>query len=643
MGATGPSRPVSRWRLFDWLVSASVGQAPRRLDGGWIGGTVTLACVALVVLYWYFAGFGYFSPETFVTFYLGFTLVLIFMLYGATSRSPRDRITVLDGVLVLATIAATAHYSIYYPIRFVERWGEPLGHDIVFGAITVLLMLEACRRVLGMFLPGLCLSLIAYAILGPWFPGILAHPGIAPWELVGWLYSSEAIYGSITRVFASFVFLFIVFGATLEQSGGRHLFINLPLSFLGWLKGGPAKVSIVASALFGMISGSAAANVVTTGAFTIPLMKRAGFPPYVAGAFEATASTIGITMPPLMGAAIFIMSDFTGIPYFEIVKVSILPALLFILSLLLVAGAYAHKHGIGGLPREELGDPWHILKTYWAFAIPIVLVVGLLVAGYSPDYAVFIALPSVIVASLFSRETRLTARRWVQILDTGARRSVTVGGLAGALGIIIGVVVKTGISAKLSHVVIDLSGGELLIGIVLTALVTFFLGMGISSVTADYILLSVLIAPALIDLGASMMAAHLLLIWYTQTSNLTPPVCTVAFAAAAQAGAPPWKTGFFAFRIGLFIYLIPIAFVFGNLLDLDDTWGVARAAVTTALAAWCFSGVIVGYLAGVLSVWQRLVLGVAMVSLFEPGLYLDLVGVALLLAVLLWQRARRRV
>ena len=560
----------------------------------------------------------------------------------ARRKGPRGRVSIVDVGLILASIGTAYHYTIYFPIRFVDRWGEPEMHDIVVGTIMILLALEAGRRVIGGFLPGLGIVLILYALFGPYFPGIFKHPGVSFWDTMGWLYSTEGIYGSITRVFASFVFLFVVLGTVLSESGGRNLFINLPLVYLGWLTGGPAKVAIVASALFGMISGAASANVVSTGTLTIPLMKRAGFPPHVAAAFEATASTIGITMPPLMGAAIFIMADFTGISHLEIVKVSVLPALLFMASLLMIANAYARKHDLGGLPRAELGDPLEIIKTYWPFVIPICLIVGLLVAGRSPDAAVFYALPSVVLVSLFSKKTRLSPWRWIEIFELGVRRSLTIGGIAGCLGVVVGMVIKTGIAIKLSHVVIDYSQGYLLIAVLLTAIITFFLGMGVSSVTADYILLSVLVAPALIQLGAPVVAAHLLIIWYTQTSNLTPPVCTVAFAAAAIAEAHPWKTGFLAFRFGLFVYLLPLAFLFGGLLDFGDPLQLVRAVVTVMLAAYAFSGAVVGYRAGPLAPWQRGVLLVATGVFFHPDLVTDAVGIALMVLVLGVQFATKR-
>jgi TRAP transporter 4TM/12TM fusion protein len=643
MKATGPSGSGFRWRLLDWLAASSVGQAPRRLGGSWVGAAAKLASVGLFALYWYFAGFGYFSPESFVTLYLGFTLALIFLFYKGSSRAPRNRPSVVDLVLAVAAIAVTVEYTIQYELRFIERFSEPDGLDLAAGAVMMVLVLEAARRVIGSFLPALSVMLVIYALAGPVLPEGLAYPGIEWADMVGYIYSPEGIYGSITRVFASFVFLFIILGTMLEQSGGRMLLIDLPLTLFGWVRGGAAKVAVVASALFGMISGAAAANVVSTGTLTIPLMKRSGFEPHVAGAIEASASTVGITMPPLMGAAIFIMADITGIPYFDIVKASVAPALIFVVGLLFIVDAYARKHDIKGIDRRELGNPGEIVRHHWAFVTPIAAVVGLLMAGYSPDWAVFIAIPSVIVASLFSPRTRLSVRRWIEILELGVKRSLTVGGIAGCLGVIVGLVIKTGISAQMSHLVIDYSMGYLLIAVLLTAVATFFLGMGVSSVTADYILLSVLIAPALTGLGAPMMAAHLLIIWYTQTSNLTPPVCTVAFAAAAIADAHPWKTGFLAFRFGLFVYLLPLGFLYTGLLDYQNTPVFVQSIVTTTVAAFAFSGVVVGYLFGPLSVVQRVLLMGSALTLFDPRLVTDLAGVGLLVLVAAYQLWHRKI
>lgn len=623
-------------------MASSGGQTARNLDGGGIGGIVTFISVTFALLYWYFAGFGYFSPESFITLYLAFTLALIFLNYGATPRSPKRRPSIFDFALAITAIAVTAEYTLQYDLRFIERFSEPDALDLAAGIVMILLVLEAARRVIGGFLPALSVLLMIYALAGPVLPGPLSYPGIRWADMVGYLYSPEGIYGSITRVFASFVFLFIVLGTLLEQSGGQKLLIDLPLTLIGWMRGGPAKVAVVASALFGMISGAAAANVVSTGTLTIPLMKRSGYPPHVAAAFEATASTIGITMPPLMGAAIFIMADITGIPYFEIVKVSVAPALIFVAGLLFIADAYARMHGIQGVDRRELGNPREIIRHHWAFATPIAAVVGLLVVGYSPDWAVFVAIPTVLAASLVSPRTRLPLHRWIDILALAVKRSLTVGGIAGCLGVIVGLVIKTGISAQLSHLVIDYSMGYLLVAVLLTALVSFFLGMGVSSVTADYILLSVLIAPALTGLGAPVMAAHLLIIWYTQTSNLTPPVCTVAFAAAAIADAHPWKTGFLAFRFGLFIYLLPLGFLFTGLLDYQNTPVFVQSVITTTIAAFAFSGVIVGYMFGRLSVLQRVLLAVSALALFDPRLITDLIGAGLLVAVAGYQHWFRK-
>jgi TRAP-type uncharacterized transport system fused permease subunit len=277
------------------------------------------------------------------------------------------------------------------------------------------------------------------------------------------------------------------------------------------------------------------------------------------------------------------------------------------------------------------------MKVYWPFLIPIGLVIGLLVAGYSPDAAVFYSLPSVVIVSLLYKQSRMPVGRWLEIFDLGVRRSLTIGGIAGCLGIIVGIVIKTGLAIKLSHIVIDYSMGYLLVAVLLTALATFFLGMGVSSVTADYILLSVLIAPALIELGAPIMAAHLLIIWYTQTSNLTPPVCTVAFAGAAIADAHPWRTGFLAFRFGLFIYLLPLAFLYGGLVDFSDPILLARTTVAVCIAGYAFSGALIGYRAGVLSAFQRGVLLVASFALFYPSWTAIGIGIALTALVIGYQ------
>ncbi|MGE0612232.1 MAG: TRAP transporter permease [Hyphomicrobiales bacterium] len=614
----------------------------RQISSRRLQAIITGIATAFALLYIYFAGFGYFSPESFVSLYIGFTLTLIFLLYGATSQSPTDRPSAMDIVLIVLTILAMLHYTFMYPIRFVERYGLTEWHDIVMGALTIMLVIEGCRRVLSFALPILSVAMLLYLMYGNHLPGLIGHTGFSFEDSIGWLYSNQAIFGSITRIFASFVFLFIIFGTLLERTGGRALFIDLPLVFIGRMRGGPAKVAVVASALFGMISGASVANVVSTGSFTIPLMKRAGFPPHVAGGFEATASVVGVTMPPLMGAAIFIMAEFTRIPYMEIMKVSILPSILFLVSLFFIAGAYAKKHQIGVIPKEEIGSPGPILKEYWPFFVPVAILVTMLISGYSPDLAVFAALPAIIVANLLSPNSRLSFREWINVLATAGLRSLTIGGLAGCLGILIGVVVKTALATKLSYIVVDLSGGYLLAAIAFTALVTLILGMGVSSVTADYLLLSILVAPALIQLGASVMAAHLMIIWYSQTSNLTPPVCAGAFAAAGIAQANPWKTAFFAVRIGLFLYILPLSFVYGHILDVDQTFLWIQSIITIGLSALCFSGVVIGYLMGNLSWLQRGLLAAAMLSLYEPSVAGDIVGAALLATILLWQWLRKQ-
>lgn len=614
----------------------------REYTTGPLSWLVRVVCIAFFGLYWYFAGWGYFSPESYITLYLALTFILVFLLYPASRKSPVWRPSWLDLVGIAATVFFTAHYTLTYSERFLKRWGEINDVDVVAGVIGILVSMEVCRRVIGWHLPVISTVLLAYGLFGHDLPWGIGHTALTVRDLLSWTYSSESLFGSLPQVFANYIFLFVVFGAMLEAAGGRKLFISLPLALLGRTAGGPGKVAVVASALFGTISGSATANVVSTGNLTIPMMKRAGFPAHFAGAIEATASSVGIVMPPLMGAAIFIMSDIIGVPYWDIAKVAIVPALLFSLSVFMIVDGYARKHKIVGLPPAELGEPRKIAREYWPFALPIVVVTAIMASGRSADAAVFWGIPSIVAASLIARGERPTPSQWIAIVVTGVRNTLAVGAIVGCLGIILGVVTKTGLAVSLSYLVVDWSFGSLFAAIALTAVATLALGLGVSSVTADYFLLSILVAPALVNLGATAIAAHLLIIWYTQTSNLTPPVCVSTFAAAAIAKSDPWKTGWTAFRIGLFIYVIPVMFVYGDLLSVSQPLAMLQSTALLALSALTFSGAIVGYLFGAVGAVGRIGLAVTTVLLIYPNWILDALGVAFLCGFLIFQLIRRR-
>ncbi|MEZ5810576.1 MAG: TRAP transporter fused permease subunit [Rhizobiaceae bacterium] len=607
---------------------------PSQKGPSFLNGIAKLVCVVFAALYWYFAGWGYFSPESYLTTYLGLTFVLIFFYYPLKSDQAWGKI--VDFSMIVLTILACTHYSLAYEDRFVERWGVADQSDIVFGIGMIVVSIEACRRVVGLHIPIICVALGLYSVLGNELPGAISHPGITPYDLVTWLYSSESIFGSITQVFAGYIFLFVVFGTLVQSTGGRHLFLELPLSLIGRMTGGSAKVSIVASALFGTISGSATGNVVSTGLLTIPLMIRNGFARHVSAAVEATASSVGIVMPPLMGAAIFIMADITQTPYWEIVKISVVPAIVFCLSIMFIVDGYARRHGISGVTTEYIGNPKEIIKKYGLFIFPILIIVFLMMAGRSPDNAVFWAIPSVIAVSLILQPRGLSISDWMGIIEKGVKASLTIGALAGCLGIIIGLVTKTGLATKLSYLVVDLSMGELLIGILLTAVATTVLGLGVSSVTADYFLLSILIAPALTQLGAPVLAAHLLIIWYTQTSNITPPVCVSTFAAAAIADADPWRSGWMAFRMGLFLYIVPVMFIYGDLLNVAEPILLAKSALLTLLSMFAFASTITGYMFGVLNKYERAIMLAPTALFLIPNIYFNIFGIIVMISVILF-------
>ena len=613
----------------------------RNLKSLYLQAIVTYGSFIFALLYIYFAGFTYFSPESYVSVYVGASAILIFLLYPMTEKSPKDRVSWLDYVFIIDVIACTVYYCEYYNIRVVDRMGEPILSDTIFGILAIIFVLEVCRRIIGSIVFYICIIGIIYCYAGPLLPGILNHPGTNTEDLVSWLYSSQSIYGTVASIFARYVFLFIIFGTILELVGGGKFFLELPLAIFGRVVGGAAKLSIMASGLFGMITGSVMANVTTIGTFTIPLMKRSGFKPYMAAGTEACSSTVGVTMPPVMGAAIFIMADFTGIPYFDIAIMCIAPSLLFMFSLMVSSDFQARKDGLKPLPKEELPNILEILKSYGHLTIPLIALVALLAKGYSPGYAAFWSIILTLALGLTRKETRYGFSQLLNVMETAVKRTLAVGGLAGAIGIIIGVVYKTGIATKLSSFVVALSGGQLAFVIALTIAATFVLGMGVSSITADYILLSTLLAPALITLGAPVAAAHLLIIWLTQTSNISPPVCLSAFAAAAIAGANPWRTGYYALKIGLFLIILPITFVYSPILDVTNV-GMIYKFFTLAIASFCLAAGNIGYMVEKVSVPIRLLSYIAVVLLVPHHLLLNCIGIALFLFLVGSQVLARR-
>ena len=599
--------------------------------------------------------------------HLGFILVLCFLMFPVTGlHRPRGLVGwLIDGPLIACGLLA----GLWVPINIdtIATAIVPRQIDVTIGIVTTLVVLEAARRAVGPVMTLIGAVALLYAMagqrgalpwLGEWLPGILAHRGYSIDRLSSQMtLGAEGIFGLPLGVAATFVFVFVLFGAFLEVTGAGRFFIDLAYAATGRQRGGPAKAAVIASAGMGSISGSAIANVVTTGAFTIPLMKRLGYRPAQAGGVEAAASTGGQIMPPLMGAGAFLMSEFTQIPYLQIVLVSIFPAFLYFGAVYLLVHIAAVKQGMRGLPASELMRVREVLAGGWHFLVPLIALVGLLISGYSPLRVGFYAIVAVIAAAggkalwdfLVTRPRAGEAvslpgflallqsglRLFLQALELGARNAVAVSLACAVAGIIVGVVGLTGLGLKFSAMMIAFSGGNLLLALLLVAIASLILGMGLP-VTAAYIVLVILVGPALSEeFGVPLLIAHLLVFWYSQDSNVTPPVALAGFAGAAIAGSKPMATAFQAWKFAKGLYLVPLFMVYNEVIILGGPlplvlWG----GLVAMLALIAFAALLEGYLFAPLAAWQRLALAPAAVALFWPDLTVELVGAAVTLAVL---------
>lgn len=604
----------------------------RRLSGGWAVAVGVLAAV-FTFYYLYTAKFGIHSPEANRGLYVGLTYVLVLLLYPAYRGAPRDRIPWYDVLLALAALGITG-YLIYFWPEIVSRAGMPNLPDLILGGVAILLTLEVARRAMGKFMTILGILFIVYSFAGPYLPGLLAHKGYSLTRFLGFQYTSfNGIYGVVAQIFATYVFLFLIFGTFLEKSGAARFFIELPYALAGRLRGGPAKVAVIVSGLMGSISGSAVANVLTTGTFTIPLMKRTGYKPHVAAAIETAASTGGQIMPPLMGAGAFLIAEFTGMTYWDVVRVSFIPAILYYFSVYMMVDLEAAKEGLKGLAKKELPDPWEILKGGWFYFVPVALIIYLLMAGYTPAAAGFWATVSTVALGLVNPRHRFTLADAWQAASEAAVRSLPVGAAVGVIGIIIGVTQLTGLGLKFSDIVVSLSGGYLILALILVTLASYVLGMGLT-VTSSYIILAILAAPALSELGVPLLAAHLIIFWVSQDANLTPPVCLAAFAAAGIADSDPMKTGWTSWKFGRGLYIPPLLMAYTPAFLLNGTPAeIITITISATLGIIAFSSGFVNFMIRPFKIWERVLVFVAGGLLVTPEWTTDLTG-ALLLAFL---------
>jgi TRAP transporter 4TM/12TM fusion protein len=484
--------------------------------GGWQKWVAGVVGTFFSLLYVYTSGLGLFSLESHLGIYMGCTLILCFLFYPAAKRSPTKRSTYLDILLATVSLLVVGYWIAEWPL-YAYRIGNPTLLDILVGSVLILLVIEVARRVLGNILPVLAILFILYALFGRYLPGLLAHKGFILERTIEFLACGvNSIYGVVTDTYATHVFPFIIFAAFLQTSGAGKAIQNLAMAIAGGMAGGPAKIAVVASGIMGSVTGSSAANVVATGSYTIPLMKRVGYRPHVAGAVEAAASTGGQMLPPVMGAAAFLVAAFTETPYFEICKIAAIPAVIYFISVGMMVHFEASRSGLKGLPKEELPPLKDALKHSVLVLIPILVIMGLLVLGYSANRAAFGAIVSSFLLSFLKKETRMGPKKIIQTLILGARDSLIVGATAGVVGIIVGVTTQTGLGIKFSSIVLSFSGGSLFLAILLTGVGAYILGMGMT-VTAAYVILAVLAVPALMELGVPLIPAHLVVFWFSQT------------------------------------------------------------------------------------------------------------------------------
>lgn len=604
---------------------------------------VSAIAITFSVFQLYTATFGVLDAQLQRAVHLGFGLALVYLLYPSRKSWSRTRVHPLDVVLAILGAASPAYIVLEYK-ELVLRSGTVTTPDLVIGLLGILLVVEATRRVVGIPMVTVVLCFIAYAFAGPYMPGVLAHRGLTLSQLVSHLYfTTEGIFGIPLGVSSTFIFLFILFGAYLESTGLGKFFIDLANSIAGWASGGPAKVAVLSSGLMGTVSGSSVANVVGTGSLTIPMMKKLGYHKNFAGAVEAAASTGGQLMPPVMGAAAFLMAEFVGVPYIDIVKAAVIPALLYFTGVWLGVHFEAKRNNLKGLPRDQLPKFGRLFLERGHLALPLVIIVYLLVSGYTPMRAALVAIVLSIVCSALRKSTRMKPVEIVRGLDKGARNVLSVLVACASAGIVIGVVTKTGVGLKLASGLLTLSGGLLLPTLFFTMITAIVLGMGVPT-TANYVITSTIAAPAIIQMGVPVLAAHMFVFYFGIIADVTPPVALAAFAGAGIAGGNALRTGINASKLAIAAFIIPYMFVLSPvILMIDATAGTLILTTITAIIGMvALSSALIGYLADTCRPYERLLLIAGGLMMIKPGMMTDLAGFALFAVILLSQWKRRK-
>jgi len=594
-------------------------------------------CAVYSLYFLYTTFFGLISQETHVGFYFLGTFVISMVLFKAGPGSPQNRVSVVDVLFVLVMTFIIVYYIVEYPKLAEHIGGGVQTIDAVLGWVIILLSLEMARRTVGNIIPAIGVVLLVYAYFGPYFPLGLGHSGFSLSRIAESLFlSGDGILGSMTNIFASYILIFVILGAFMEVSGCGKVFVDLAYAITGRVTGGPALASVITSALFGTVSGSAVANVVVEGVYTIPLMKRMGYKPHFAGAVEAATSTGGQLMPPVMGAAAFLLAEISGTPYIEVIKIAAIPACLYYASVAVIIRLEAVKLALKGLPASELPKFGAIAKDLHLL-LPVPILIVLLAFDMTPFIAAFYTIIATIVVSWFRKQTRMGPSEILEALSEGARGAVSVGSIVGVLGIVMGVCSLTGLPNYFSQFIIILSGGYLLSLVLLIIIAGLFIGMGLPT-TPSYVILVILGVPALVKMGVPPLTAHMIALWVAVQSNVTPPVAVAAIAAAAIAKSDPWKTGWEACRLASWIYLMPFLFVYTSILNVGWNIPFLLTVLTSIIALVSWGGALTGFLFRRTTLFERACLLVSSLSLLTEGWITDLGGTLLLVLVIVLQK-----
>lgn len=606
----------------------------------WIKKAILVIGVIMSLFHIYGLGIEPLDTWIFRSMHVMFAMLLIVLLKPTEVSNSKKKLGYLWDFILIALCIITSFYialNVQRLVLFLQF--APTMTDVIICTIGVLLVLETTRRINGMAMPLMAIFFLLYALFGNYIPGVLGHKGYGLVRLVSYSYSLDGVFGVSIGVSATYMILFVIFGAVLEGTGGGRLFIDMATSAFGGVRGGPAKAAILASAGMGTMSGSSAGNVVTTGAFTIPLMKKIGYNSKFAGAVEAVASTGGQIMPPVMGAGAFIMAESIGMPYLSIAAAAVIPALLYFLSVYVMVDIEALKTGLMGLPKEQLPDKKKTLAEVGHLILPLmVLLYFLIIDRSTPIKAGLYGIYASLIIALLRKTTRYNLRKLFEMLSEGATSAISVVSACACAGLIIGVLTLTGLGTKIAGVILLLSGGNLLLALFLTMVVTVFLGMGLPT-TAAYIVTSSVVAPALINMGVAPLAAHLFIFYFACISAITPPVAIAAYAAAGISDANPNDTGYAAFRLGLAAFIVPYMFVYSNaLLMMGSGFTVLRASVTAIIGTVYFGHAVSGWLSGKANIFVRLLVLAGALLLIDQAVLTDILGIAVIVGCYLLQK-----